>query len=237
METKTDTISTEEKYAPPFFNKKNIAIERGQGVYVWDETGKKYTDLTAGWGVTCIGHAHPVITRALEEQGSKIIQNPDSGNTYSPARARLLNLMKDILPQGLTRVFFTNSGAEANDAAIKLARKVSGKKTVISADMSFHGRTISTISATGQEKHRNKYNPLLPFYSFIPFNDVPALEKAIDHDTAAVILEPIQGEGGVIVPDDAYLQNVSDICSANKVFLIIDEIQTGFFRTGPIFAS
>ncbi|MCP4136362.1 MAG: aspartate aminotransferase family protein [bacterium] len=237
MQKQIDTIQTEESCAVPFIKKTGISIERGQGVYAWDEGGKKYMDLTSGWGVTSIGHANPVITEALLNQSKKIMQNPDSGMTYSPARAQLLNLLKVIFPENLTRIFFASSGAEANDAVIKLARKVSGKKNVISTKGSFHGRTISTASATGQKKHRDKYNPLMPYYNFIPFNDINALSQAITDDTAAVILEPIQGEGGIIVPSDDYLIEVSKLCVKKNVFLIIDEIQTGFYRTGPLFAS
>jgi acetylornithine/N-succinyldiaminopimelate aminotransferase len=148
------TFEIEDKYLAPFFVKQKVSIEKGKGIYVWDEEGKTYIDFTSGWGVTCIGHAHPVITAVLIEQGRNIIQNPNSGLTYSPVRARLLSLLTEILPPNLTRVFFTNSGAEANDAAIKLARKVTGRPEIISTDQSFHGRTISTASATGQAKHR-----------------------------------------------------------------------------------
>ena len=232
-----NTIETEDKYMAPFFNKTQLSIERGKGVYVWDESGKKFLDFTAGWGVTCIGHANPVIVDALCVQAKKIMQNPNSGITYSPARAKLLSLMAKILPPGLTRVFFASSGAEANDAVIKLARKVSGKMNVISMEQSFHGRTISTASATGQAVHRDKYNPLMPNYLFVPYNDIAALSKVIKNDVAAVLLEPIQGEGGVIVPDPDYLAAVSALCKKNKVFLIADEVQTGFCRTGPMFAS
>jgi acetylornithine/N-succinyldiaminopimelate aminotransferase len=125
--TNSTTIEIEDKHTPPFFKKIPISIERGEGVQVWDETGKRYLDFTSGWGVTCLGHAHPAITDALLQQSQKIIQNPNSGATYSPTRTRLLSLMQEILPSHLTRVFFTNSGAEANDAAIKLARKVTGR--------------------------------------------------------------------------------------------------------------
>ena len=231
------TIAIEDRYMAPFFTKTRLSIERGKGVYVWDENGKRYLDFTAGWGVTCIGHANPVITRALCIQAKKIMQNPNSGVTYSPPRARLLSLMSKILPPGLTRIFFGSSGAEANDAVIKLARKVSGKMNVISMEQSFHGRTISTSSATGQAKHREKFNPLMPNYLFVPYNDLEALERAISRDVAAVILEPVQGEGGVIIPAPDYLAGVSDLCRRNRVFLIIDEVQTGFCRTGPMFAS
>ena len=235
MSTKK-TIEIEDQSSPPFFSKIPVSIERGKGVYCWDEEGKRFLDFTAGWGVTCLGHASPVITDALLEQGRKIIQNPNSGLTYSPIRARLLELMREILPSNLTRVFFSNSGAEANDAAIKLARKVTGRLDVISTHQSFHGRTISTASATGQAKHREKFNPLMPNYRFIPYNDLKALKQSIDSAVAAVILEPVQGEGGVQIPSEDYLEQVSLMCKANGSLLIIDEIQTGFCRCGPMFA-
>ena len=231
-----DTLSIEDRHSPPFFKKIPISIERGEGVYVWDEAGKRYIDFTSGWGVTCLGHAHPVITAALQEQSRKIIQNPNSGLTYSPSRARLLSLMKEILPAGLQRVFFSNSGAEANDAAIKLARKVTRRRDVLSSASSFHGRTISTASATGQSKHREKFDPLMPNYRFVPYDDLYALEKEMDQGVAAVILEPIQGEGGVNIPSADYLGGVSELCVRNGSCLIIDEVQTGFCRTGPMFA-
>jgi acetylornithine/N-succinyldiaminopimelate aminotransferase len=232
-----DTIETEDKYFAPFFVKQKISIEKGEGVYVWDEEGRRYLDFTAGWGVTCIGHANPVITNALVEQGSKIIQNPNSGLTYSPARARLLSLLSEVIPPHLTRVFFTNSGAETNDAAIKLARKVTGRPEIVSTYQSFHGRTISTASATGQAKNRDRYNPLMPNYRFIPYNDLNAMEEVLDESVAAVIIEPIQGEGGIRIPSEEYLTGVSDLCKKNGSLLIMDEIQTGFFRTGPAFVT
>lgn len=236
MSSKT-TFEIEDKCLPPFFVKQKISIEKGDGVYVWDEEGKMYIDFTAGWGVTCIGHANPVITEALIDQGKKIIQNPNSGLTYSPARARLLSLLTEILPSNLTRVFFTNSGAEANDAAIKLARKVTGRPDIISTDQSFHGRTISTTSATGQAKHRDRYSPLMPNYRFVPYDDLEAMKRSLDENVAAVILEPIQGEGGVHIPSEGYLKEVSNLCNKNGSLLIVDEIQTGFFRTGPTFVT
>lgn len=236
MGNQKSTIATEDAHYAPFFNKTPISIERGEGLYVWDEDGNEYMDFTAGWGVTCLGHAHPVITEALAAQSRKIMQNPNSGITYSPARARLLSLLMEILPKGLTRVFFSNSGAEANDASIKLARKATARLDVVSTDLSFHGRTISTASATGQAKHRDKFKPLMPNYRFVPFNDLRAMEKALDREVAAVILEPIQGEGGVNLPAEGYLESVSALCKKNGCYLIIDEVQTGFCRTGPMFA-
>ena len=232
-----NTFEIEDKYMAPFAVKQKISIERGEGIYVWDEEGNRYIDFTSGWGVTCIGHGQKIITDALLEQSAKIIQNPNSGVTYSPARARLLTLMKEILPSNLTHIFFSNSGAEANDAAIKLARKVTGRLDVISTYQSFHGRTISTASATGQAKHRDKFNPLMPNYRFIPYGDIDALASVLDENVAAMILEPIQGEGGVRVPSKNYLEEVDGLCKKNGSLLIIDEIQTGFCRTGPMFVS
>jgi acetylornithine/N-succinyldiaminopimelate aminotransferase len=231
------TIAVENAHMPPFFAKTPISIERGEGVWVWDEEGRRYLDLTAGWGVTSIGHAHPVIVRALAEQGARILQNPDSGLTYSPARARLLELLAGILPAGLTRIFFTNSGAEANDAAVKLARKAAGRTDVVATDGSFHGRTISMVSATGQARHRDKFRPLMPGYRFVPYGSAGAVEAELDDQVAAVIVEPVQGEGGVRVPPPDYLRELSRLCRANGSLLIVDEVQTGFCRTGPLFAT
>jgi acetylornithine/N-succinyldiaminopimelate aminotransferase len=232
-----DTIAVENAHTPPFFNKLQISIARGEGVWVWDEEDTKYLDLTAGWGVTSIGHAHPVIQRALAEQGARMLQNPDAGLTYSPARARLLALLAGLLPEGLTRVFFSNSGAEANDAAVKLARKVTGREGVVATLDSFHGRTISMVSATGQASHRDKFHPLMPGYSFVPFNDLEALKGALDGSVAAFIVEPVQGEGGVHVPAADYLRRAAALCHENGSLLIVDEVQTGFCRTGPMFAT
>jgi acetylornithine/N-succinyldiaminopimelate aminotransferase len=231
------TIAVENAHMPPFFAKTPISIARGEGVWVWDEDGRRYLDLTAGWGVTSIGHAHPVIVRALAEQGARIIQNPDSGLTYSPARASLLELLAGILPAGLTRVFFTNSGAEANDAAVKLARKATGRTEVIATEGSFHGRTISMVSATGQARHRDKFRPQMPGYVFVPYGRTDVVEAALDDDVAAMIVEPVQGEGGVRIPSPDYLRELSRLCRANGSLLVVDEVQTGFCRTGPLFAT
>ncbi len=236
MKEPLNTIAVEDRHMPPFFTKIPLSIERGEGIYVWDESGRRFIDFTAGWGVTCLGHAHPAIAGALAEQGQKILQSPNSGLTYSPARAQLIALLMEILPPNLTRVFFSNSGAEANDAVIKLARKATGRMDVISTEQSFHGRTISTASATGQAKHRERFNPLMPNYIFVPYGNVEAIAEVLSGTTAAVILEPIQGEGGVNVPPEGYLGDVEELCRKAGIYLIIDEVQTGFCRTGPLFA-
>jgi acetylornithine/N-succinyldiaminopimelate aminotransferase len=232
-----ETIAIEDELLISFGKKLPISVERGEGVKVWDENGKEYLDFTSGWAVAGLGYSHKTIVEAIVIQARKIMHNPNSGLTYSPSRARLLSLLKKILPQHLTKVFFTNSGAEANDAAIKLARKITGRKKVISTLMSFHGRTIGTVSATGQIVQKERFNVLMPHFEFVPFNDCEAIRNRLDEDTAAVIIEPVQGEGGVIVPDPDYLEIVSGLCKQAGALLIVDEIQTGFFRTGPSFIT
>lgn len=231
-----NTIETEDRLGITFCQRQPIAIERGQGSYVWDETGNRYLDFTSGWGVTCLGHSHPVITDAIYQQARKIIQNPNSGFTYSPARAKLLSVLSKVMPPSLSKLYFTNSGAEANDAAIKLARKITGKVKVVSTLGSFHGRTFNTLSVSGGKDNTEKYLPSLTENRFVPFADIEAMGAAIDSKTAAVILEPVQGEGGVRIPGGDYLADVASLCSKDDVILIIDEIQTGFCRTGKFFA-
>jgi len=232
-----DTIALEDDYLISFGKKTPLVVERGSGIDVWDTANAHYLDFTAGWAVTSLGHAHPVLVRALVEQAGKILQNPDSGLTYSPARARLLGQLVKLLPPDLRHIFFVNSGAEANDAALKLARKITGRKKVVSTTRSFHGRTIGATSVTGQAIQRDRYEVLVPHCTFIPYDDLVAAEMAIDGDTAATIVEPIQGEGGVRVPTDGYLLSIAELCRKAGALLIVDEIQTGFWRTGPAFAS
>jgi acetylornithine/N-succinyldiaminopimelate aminotransferase len=232
-----DTIALEDSHLISFGKKTPLVVERGRGIDVWDVSGRHYLDFTSGWAVTSIGHAHPVTVKALTEQAGKILQNPDSGLTYAPSRARLLIQLVRLLPQRLHRFFFTNSGAEANDAALKLARKITGRKKIVSTMRSFHGRTIGATSVTGQSTQRDRYTVLVPHCSFIPYNDVSAAQQAIDRATAAVIVEPVQGEGGVWVPDAGYFVQLSEMCRKAGALLIVDEIQTGFWRTGPVFAS
>ena len=236
-----NTIRIEDEFGLTVCQKQPVTIERGLGSYVWDEDGRRYLDFTAGWGVTCLGHSHPVIVNAVSEQAGKLMQNPNSGFTYSPARARLLTLLQQVLPGALARVFFANSGAEANDAAVKLARKVTGRPQVIAVQGSFHGRTLSTLSLSGSPVNAEKFLPHVPGNVFAPFGDIDALAKLMNEparkeQVAAVILEPVQGEGGVRVPPPGYLQAVASLCKAHGALFIVDEVQTGFCRTGQFFA-
>lgn len=230
------SIEIEDRLGITFCNRQSVAVERGEGCLVWDENGNEYLDFTSGWGVTCLGHSHPLITDAIIKQAQKIIQNPNSGFTYSPARAQLLETLSTVLPVNLTKIYFANSGAEANDAAIKLARKITSKSKIVSTLASFHGRTFNTLSVSGGRDNADKFLPALEENCFVPFGDFPALNDAIDEKTAAVILEPIQGEGGVRIPDNTYIASVASVCKERGVLLIVDEIQTGFCRTGKFFA-
>lgn len=215
-----------------------ITLIRGEGCRVWDEDGKEYLDFVAGLAVCALGHSAPVVTEALLEQSRKLVHV--SNLYYTRPQAELARLL--VEHSFADRVFFGNSGAEANEAAIKLARKYSGekfgpgKKAIISMKNSFHGRTMATLSATGQEKIRKGYDPLLEGFRFVPFNDLSSLKKAIDETVCAVMLEPIQGEGGVVCPDPDYLAGVKEICLERNLILIFDEVQVGMGRTGKLFA-
>ncbi|MDA1291227.1 MAG: aminotransferase class III-fold pyridoxal phosphate-dependent enzyme, partial [Proteobacteria bacterium] len=230
------SIEIEDRLGITFCDRQPIAIERGEGCVVWDEDGNEYLDFTSGWGVTCLGHSHPLITAAIIRQAQKIIQNPNSGFTYSPSRAKLLETLSGVLPDNLVKSYFANSGAEANDAAIKLARKITGKSRIVSTLASFHGRTFNTLSVSGGRDNAEQFLPALEGNCFLPFGDFSALNVAVDDKTAAVILGPIQGEGGVRIPDDEYFASVALLRKERGVLLIIDEIQTGFCRTGKFFA-
>lgn len=229
-------IEIEDQLGLQVCSRQPLVIERGQGVWVWDDKGRGYLDFTSGWGVTCLGHAHPSIINALTEQAGKVIQNPNSGFTYSPARARALKALYSVLPPQLSRIYFANSGAEANDAALKIARKITGRQRVLAMEASFHGRTLATLSVSGGPENGARYLPRLPDHEFVALNDIAQVEQKIDDEVAAVILEPIQGEGGVRPVDGDFLRAIQRRCEQTGALLIIDEVQTGFGRTGRFFA-
>lgn len=230
-----NTIEIEDTYLVNFCEKVPLSIDRGIGSKVWDESGNEYLDFTSGWAVTSLGYSHPVITAAIVQQSQKIMHNPNSSLTYSPSRAKLLLELVKILPEGMGKMFFVNSGAEANDAAMKLARKITGRKKILSALKSFHGRTLATVSATGQAIQRDRFNVLVSDIEFFNYNDIDNFSECIDNDTAAVMIELIQGEGGVNVAKREFVDFVVSICKQKGILLIVDEIQTGFYRTGPAF--
>jgi acetylornithine/N-succinyldiaminopimelate aminotransferase len=230
------TIETENNLGITFCERLPLAFTHGSGSQVWDEAGKAYLDFTSGWGVTCLGHSHPAVVAAIAAQARRLMQSPNAGFTYSPERAALLRLLRNVLPASLSNVFFCNSGAEANDAALKLARKITGKQKVISTQGGFHGRSLNTLAVSRGTDNTSRYLPQLPDVCFIPHGDTSALAWNIDHQTAAVIIEPIQGEGGVRIPPSTWLAEVQLLCRQYGALLIVDEIQTGFCRTGKFFA-
>jgi len=230
------TIDIEDSLGITFCERLPLAFTHGKGSQVWDEAGKAYLDFTSGWGVTCLGHSHPVVVAAIAAQAARLMQSPNAGFTYSPERAALLQQLQQVLPANLTNAFFCNSGAEANDAALKLARKITGKHKVVSTQGSFHGRSFNTLSVSRGPDNSSRYLPQLPDISFVPHGDTPALAAVIDDETASVIVEPIQGEGGVRIPPAAWLAEVQSLCRLHGALLIVDEIQTGFCRTGKFFA-
>ncbi len=215
-----------------------ITIERGEGCLLWDTEGKKYIDFVAGIAVCNLGHAHPKVSKALAAQAKTLFHV--SNLYYTLPQVDLAAWL--VENSFADRVFFGNSGAEANEAAIKLARKFFKEKgedhrfRVITMEKSFHGRTMATLSATGQNKIKKGFEPVLEGFDFVPFNDIAALKKKIDGSTCAVMLEPIQGEGGVRCPEPGFLESVRKICDETGALLIFDEIQTGIGRTGKLFA-
>jgi len=213
-----------------------LALVRGEGTRVYDDTGRAYLDFVSGIAVNTLGHAHPAISRAICEQAKTMLH---CSNLFEiPQQTALAERLCAL--SGLDAAFFCNSGAEANEAAIKLARKYwfdqgSPRRTIITATQSFHGRTLNTISATGQDKVKTGFDPLPPGFIHVPLGDLTALKKAISTDTAGVLLEPIQGEGGVHVAADDYLRGVRKLCNDTGVLMMLDEVQTGVGRTGEIF--
>ncbi|MYC89204.1 MAG: acetylornithine/succinylornithine family transaminase [Gemmatimonadales bacterium] len=225
---------TERTYALEVFPKRDITIVRGEGACVWDDEGRRYIDCVGGIGVASVGHANPAVAEAVAEQARVLVSCP--GIFYNDVRARLLAELVTVAPAGLTRAFLCNSGAEAVEAAIKFARLATGRAGVVSAMRGFHGRTLGALSATHKKEYREPFEPLVPGFSFVPFNHVEKLEAAVGPDTAAVIVEPVQGEGGVRPASPDYLRAARRICDEAGAVLVFDEIQTGFCRTGRMFA-
>ncbi|MBW1780424.1 MAG: acetylornithine transaminase [Deltaproteobacteria bacterium] len=215
-----------------------VVLVKGEGCRVWDEDGKEYLDFVGGIAVCSLGHSSPLVTRVLEEQSKRLVHV--SNLYYTRPQVELARLL--VENSFASRVFFCNSGAEANEAALKLARRYANetfgpdRHMIISTHNSFHGRTMATLSATGQSKIQVGYDPLLEGFRFVSFNDITALERVMDDSVCAVILEPVQGEGGVVCPDADYLKKVRDLCNARNVLLILDEVQVGMGRTGRLFA-
>ena len=229
-----NSIELESHYTSGVYPKREIAIVRGEGARVWDEQGRSYIDCVGGHGVAIVGHCHPAVVQALREQASVLITCPEI--FYNDVRARLLERLVSIAPAGLERVYLCNSGTEAVEAAIKLARLSTGRPGIVAAMRGFHGRTLGALSATWEAEYRDPFAPLVPGFSHAPYNKLDALRQAVDGNTAAVILEVVQGEGGVNLGTAEYLLGARQWCDEKGALLIVDEVQTGLGRTGKLFA-
>jgi acetylornithine/N-succinyldiaminopimelate aminotransferase len=234
----TDTMTTADHVFCHTYARFPLVLTRGEGCTLWDEEGRRYTDFVAGIAVCNLGHAHPGIAETLSRQARELLHV--SNLYYTQPQTRLAGLL--TANSFADRVFLCNSGAEANEAAIKLARRYfseagqSRRRRIIAMQRSFHGRTMGALSATGQDKIKQGFAPVLEGFDFVPFNDAAALAEMLDDTVAAVLVEPVQGEGGVRVPDRGYLAELRELCAAAGALLIFDEIQTGMGRTGTLFA-
>ncbi len=220
----------EQRVFAPGVRRWPLALERGSGSRVWDVEGNEFIDLTAGWGVTVIGHCHPELVQAISDQASTLMQTTNV--VYTRAQLDLAEHLDRITPDSIHRSFFVSSGAEANEGALKLAHRATGRSQFVATNNSFHGRTLGAMGVLGQAKYRERWSPIIREARFIPYGNLEAAGNAIDETVAAIILEPIQGEGGVNVPPDGYLEGVAAVCRAVGAKLILDEIQTGIGRTG-----
>jgi acetylornithine/LysW-gamma-L-lysine aminotransferase len=226
--------STEDQFSVGVYQKRGVAIVHGQGACVWDDAGREYIDCVAGVGVANVGHCNPAVVKAIQEQAARLITCNEL--FYNDARSQCLERLNRITPEGIDRFFLCNSGTEAVEGAIKFARMATGRKHMVAAMRGYHGKTLGSLSATWDKKYRDPFTPLVPDFAHVAYNNVAEFENAIDDQTAAVILEPVQGEGGVRPASAEFFQAVRKACDDRGVLFIIDEIQTGFGRTGRMFA-
>lgn len=216
------------------YAKRPVVLHKGEGFYLWDINGKKYLDLTGNYGVCILGYSHPEIVQAIKSQVEKL--TACHGSFYNETRAMFLEKLVKIAPKGLNKAFLGNSGAEAVECAIKMARKYTGKPEVIAMMGGYHGKTMGALSATWKEKYKRPFEPLVPGFKHVPRYNFQRVKEAITEKTAAVIVEPVQGESGVIVPPEDFLPSLRELCDEAGVLLIADEVQTGMGRTGKMFA-
>jgi acetylornithine/LysW-gamma-L-lysine aminotransferase len=228
-----EIIDLENRLMANVFAKRQIVITQGKAASLWDIRGKEYIDCMGGYGVALLGHSHPKVVAAIQEQAKKLISCHAS--LYNDKRSEFLKKLISITPEGLNKAFLSNSGAESVECAIKLARKFTGKPEIIAVMGAFHGKTMGALSATWDKKYREPFLPLVPEIKHVPPDNVEKIGDAISDKTAAVLVEPIRGEGGVRVPPDGFLQNLRKVCDDKNVLLMFDEVQTSFGRTGKLF--
>ena len=229
-----EIIEAENRLMANVFAKKPVVIVRGKGALVWDVNGKEYVDCTGSYGVALLGHSHPKIVEAICKQAEKLISC--HAGYYNDKRTEFLQKLTSITPKGLNKAFLSNSGSESVECAIKLARKYTGKPEIIALMGAFHGKTMGALSATWDKKYREPFLPLVPEIKHVPPDNLEKVREAISEKTAAILVEPIRGEGGIRVPPEGFLKGLREICNEKKVLLIFDEVQTGFGRTGKLFA-
>ena len=228
-----DIMEIENRYLANVFSKKPIVLTQGKGALVWDINGKEYVDCSTSYGVALLGHCHPKVVAAVQAQAEQLITCHSS--FYNDKRAEFIQKLVKITPKGLDKAFLSNSGAESVECAIKLARKFRGKPEIIALMGAFHGKTMGALSATWDKKYREPFMPLVPEIKHVAPDNADKIREAITEKTAAVLMEPIRGEGGIRVPPDGYLKNVRQICDEKEVLLVFDEVQTSFGRTGKLF--
>lgn len=228
-------MNGEDQHLANLYQRFPVNIARGKGAKLWDTFGKEYIDCMGGYGVALVGHCNDRIIQAVKDQVEKLIVCHMS--VYNDTRLNFLQKLSRLAPKGITKTFFSNSGAEAVEAALKFSRKYTGKNGIIAMNGAYHGKTFGALSVTHNEKYRKSFMPLLEGVKFVPYSDPSKIEEAIDDNIGTVILEPIQGETGIIVPVDGLIQSVREICNRRNLVLIFDEIQTGLGRTGKIWAA
>ncbi|MCS4539296.1 MAG: aspartate aminotransferase family protein [Thaumarchaeota archaeon] len=227
-------MELEDLHGPATYQRFPITAVRGSGAVLWDEQGNEYIDCMGGYGVAIVGHCNPDVVNAIRRQAETLITC--HGSLYNDKRGEFLDKLTAASPHGLDAAYLSNSGAEAVEVAIKLAKKFTGKKGMIAMKGGYHGKTSGALSATWSKKYKESFEPLLPNFKHAEYGDLEAVQREVDEDTCAVILEPIQGEGGIIVPPDGYLRGVRELCDKRGLLMIADEIQTGLGRTGKMWA-
>ncbi len=227
-------VAQEAAHTSGVYPKRELALVRGEGARVWDVEGNEYVDCVAGIGSGNVGHCHPKVVAAIREQAGKLLLCAET--YYHPLRARLLGRLAEVTPPHIQRAFLCNSGAEANEGALKFARVATKRTQFVAAMRGFHGRTMGALSTTWEKKYREPFEPLIPGVSHVPYDDLAKLEAAVTDHTAAVVLEVVQGEGGVRPGSADYLRGAQALCRDRGALLILDEVQTGFGRTGELFA-
>lgn len=227
-------FAVEDRYLAPVFQKYPVAIVRGEGAKLWDAAGREYIDFMGGYGVAIVGHCNPYVVEAIKRQASELITC--HGSLYNDARAEFLEALASISPDGLTKIYLGNSGAEAVECAIKLARKATGRREIIAMSGAFHGKTLGALSVTWNPKYRTPFEPLLADVKFVPYGDAQKAYEATSNNTAAIIVEPIQGESGIHPAPEGYLETLRRVADEKSCLLIFDEIQSGLARTGRMWA-